>query len=72
MSLFRRPDYTSPITQFIDELKAQKPSLEAEQREGRAIWWDKPLDRSAQNDYDDARVPQQPYVYQTDGHANSK
>ena len=46
MSLFRRPDYTSGITQFLTELKTEKPSLEAEQRQGRSIWWDKKLDRS--------------------------
>jgi hypothetical protein len=43
MSIFRRPDYTSEVSQFIDALKAQKPTLEAEQRQGRAIWWDKKL-----------------------------
>ncbi|MGH8440922.1 MAG: DUF3460 family protein, partial [Pseudomonas sp.] len=32
MSFFRRPDYTSEVTQFIDQLKAKKPTLEAEQR----------------------------------------
>jgi len=37
--------YVSEFTQFITELKAAKPQLEAEQRKGRAIWWDKqPLD----------------------------
>ena len=72
MSIFRRPDYTSEITSFIDDLKAKKPTLEAEQREGRAIWWDKKLDRSEQADYQDARVPQQPYVYGTSGHPNSE
>ena len=72
MSIFRRPDYTSEATQFIDSLKAQKPSLEAEQREGRAIWWDKKLDRSAELDYQDARVAQQAYVYQTSQHPNGQ
>ncbi|MGH6639075.1 MAG: DUF3460 family protein, partial [Polaromonas sp.] len=41
MSIFRRPDYTSEVTQFIDQLKASKPTLEAEQRAGRALLWDK-------------------------------
>ncbi len=72
MSIFRRPDYTSDMTNFLADLKAQKPSLEAEQREGRAIWWDKKLDRSAEADYQDARVAQQAYVYQTGQHPNSK
>ena len=37
--------YQSDITQFINQLKAQKPSLEEEQRRGRALLWDKqPID----------------------------
>ena len=72
MSIFRRPDYSSEVTQFIDGLKAQKPSLEAEQRAGRALLWDKQLDRSAEKDYQDARVAQQPYVYLTGQHPNGQ
>jgi hypothetical protein len=72
MSFFRRPDYTSEATQFIEQLKANKPSLEAEQRAGRAIWWDKQLNRDEQADYTDAKVAQQSYVYGTSGHPNSK
>ena len=59
--------YTSDVTAFIDELKAAKPTLEAEQRQGRALLWDKRIDRDAQAEYSEATVPQQPYVYQT-GH----
>ena len=65
MSFFRRPDYQSDITLFIDQLKAAKPTLEAEQRAGRALLWDKNVDRSAQADYLDGNVAQPPYVYQT-------
>lgn len=57
--------YKSEVTSFIDELKAKKPSLESEQRAGRALLWDKPVDRAAQADYREANIPQQPYVYQT-------
>lgn len=57
--------YKSDITEFIDELKAKKPTLEEEQRAGRALLWDKRLDRDALAEWDEARVPQQPYVYQT-------
>jgi hypothetical protein len=64
MPLFWKP-YKSEISQFIDELKAKKPTLEAEQREGRALLWDKAIDADAQSEYAEARVPQQPYVYQT-------
>ena len=65
MSIFRRPDYQSDATQFINGLKTQKPSLEAEQRAGRALLWDKNVDRSAWDDFDEAEVAQKPYVYQT-------
>jgi hypothetical protein len=59
--------YTSDVTSFIAEMKVKKPTLEADQRQGRALLWDKPVDREAQADYGDAKVAQQPYVYQT-GH----
>lgn len=65
MSLFARPHYTSEATQFIDQLKAQHPELEAEQRRGRALLWDKQIDRSFQAGAESARVAQKPYVYQT-------
>lgn len=65
MPLFWKP-YQSDATQFIDSLKARMPTLEAEQRAGRALLWDKPIDREAQTEWRDARVAQQPYVYQTD------
>ncbi len=57
--------YKSDVTTFIDELKAKKPTLEAEQRHGRGLLWDKPIDRDAQAEYKESRVPQQPYVYHT-------
>jgi len=58
--------YVSEFTQFITELKAAKPQLEAEQRKGRAIWWDKqPLDVKERSEQDAARVPQKPYPYAT-------
>jgi len=57
--------YKSDVTEFIEELKAKKPSLEEEQRAGRALLWDKRIDREAQAQFGDAKVPMQPYVYQT-------
>ena len=64
MPLFWKP-YKSDVSQFIDSLKAKKPTLEAEQRAGRALLWDRDIDRGAQAEWADADVPQQPYVYQT-------
>jgi hypothetical protein len=66
MSFFRRPDYHSEATQFIDGLKAAKPALESEQRAGRSLLWDKVVDRLAWRGYRKAQVAQKPYVYQTD------
>ena len=57
--------YTSDVTDFIEELKAKKPTLEEEQRAGRALLWDKRIDREAVAEWGEANVPQQPYVYQT-------
>lgn len=66
MPLFWKP-YTSEVSQLVAELKAKKPTLEAEQRAGRALLWDKNLDRRQQADWQQAKVAQQPYVYQTKG-----
>ena len=65
LKLFRRPDYNSEVTQFIEQLKSKQPDLEARQRAGRALLWDRALDRQALDAWNKARVPQQPYVYQT-------
>ena len=67
MSFFRRPDYQSEATQFINQLKAQRPELDTQQQAGRALLWDKPVDHDLWDDYKAGRVAQQPYVYQTHG-----
>ena len=64
--IFRRPDYKSEISLFIDDLKAKKPDLEAQQRAGRAIWWDKQVNREAWDEFRAAQLRQKAYVYQTD------
>jgi hypothetical protein len=66
LKIFRRPDYSSDATQLIAQLKAEKPDLDARQRAGMAIWWDKHVDREAWSEWRDAEVRQKPYVYQTD------
>ncbi|MBL8311931.1 MAG: DUF3460 family protein [Burkholderiales bacterium] len=58
--------YVSEFTQFITELKAARPHLEADQRAGRSLLWDKkPLDVRERAEQDAARVPQKPYPYAT-------
>jgi len=68
MSIFRRPDYESEITQFIASMKHDRPQLEAQQRQGRELLWDKTVDREEWQEFRAGGVPQQPYVYQT-GHS---
>ena len=65
MSFFARPHYASDTTQFIAQLKADRPALEQEQRQGRGLLWDKPIDRDIQAEFKLGRVAQKPYVYQT-------
>jgi hypothetical protein len=65
MNIFRRPDYRSDATLFIDHLKQEKPSLDAEQQKGRSLLWDKVIDRLSLKGFRSARVAQKAYVYQT-------
>ena len=65
LHFLRRPAYRSDTTEFINQLKADKPVLEAEQRHGRELLWDKQVNRSEQQDMQAGRVAQKPYVYQT-------
>jgi hypothetical protein len=60
----RRAMYQSDITQFLNQLKQQKPTLEDEQRRGRALLWDKqPIDLDERASNQAARVKQTSYVY---------
>lgn len=61
-----RASYKSEFTQFLENLKEQKPGIEARQRAGRALLWDKRLDPELQEGFKQGRVPQKSYVYQTE------
>jgi len=65
MSIFRRPDYQSDITHFIQQLRQQQPQLQAQQRAGRALLWDAQVDRQSQAEFQAAKLAQPAYVYQT-------
>lgn len=56
--------YESEVTQFLTQLKTERPHLENEQKKGRSLLWDKQLDRKLQEDFAQAKVAQKPYVYQ--------
>ncbi len=56
--------YQSDITQFINQLKEKNPKLEAEQRKGRSLLWDKqPIDLDKRKHQQESRVQQTAYVY---------
>jgi hypothetical protein len=56
--------YQSDFTQFLNKLKQEKPSLDEDQRRGRALLWDKkPIDLEERTSEQSARVKQTPYVY---------
>jgi hypothetical protein len=55
--------YESDITKFLQELKAAKPQLEALQRQGRNLLWDKQIDREFAAKAQAAKLAQAPYVY---------
>ena len=72
MSIFRRPDYQSETTQFINQMKTQKPELDAQQQAGRALLWDKNVNRTLWDDYRAGRVAQKYYVYYAYSPANQQ
>ncbi|XHO73441.1 hypothetical protein BCC0238_002938 [Burkholderia gladioli] len=48
----------------MNQLKQQKPTLEDEQRKGRALLWDKqPIDLDERSEQQQSRVKQTSYVY---------
>ena len=63
--IFQRPHYRPEVTQFLDDLKQSRPELDLQQRQGRALLWDKQIDRELQAEFKAGRVKQAPYVYQT-------
>ncbi|HXU51073.1 MAG TPA: DUF3460 family protein [Casimicrobiaceae bacterium] len=64
MGMLPARDYVSEHTTFIRDLLAKKPAIVDDQREGRAIWWDKtPRELASQRVMDKNRVRQKPYVY---------
>lgn len=65
MHIFYRPKYQSEATEFINQLKTKDPQIAQRQLQGRALLWNKEVDRDAWSEYRAAQVEQQPYVYQT-------
>lgn len=55
--------YVSEVTQFINQLKEHNPELEQQQREGRALLWDKRVNFEELKDFGNSRAPKKPYEY---------
>lgn len=55
--------YESEHTKFMREWMAKHPEQEAEQKKGRALWWDKPQTLDELKRADESSVPVKPYYY---------
>jgi Protein of unknown function (DUF3460) len=64
--LLKNGDYRSDATNFITDLKRARPELDAEQRAGRNLLWDKNVDRALAVDAQAANVKRGAYVYGTE------
>ena len=64
--IFRRPDYQSDVTQFIEQLKAEKPDLEASSVPAAPCCGTSTSTARPGAEWRGAEVAQKPYVYQTE------
>ena len=55
--------YESEHTKFMRELFEKNPQLAEQQKEARAIWWDKKQDKDERKRFEESNVPQKGYVY---------
>ena len=55
--------YESEHTKFMRELLNKNPGLVEKQKEARAIWWDKKLDKEERKRFKDSSISQKSYVY---------
>jgi len=61
------PIKDTAIDQIVALAQQERPDLVEKQREARAIWWDKrPRELAEERTMDQGRVPQSPYVYDSD------
>jgi hypothetical protein len=57
--------YESEHTRFIREWMKNNPQAAEEQKDGRALWWDKPQDTDTQRRNLASKVPSKAYYYDT-------
>lgn len=60
--------YESDHTKFMREMLAQNPEWVEEQRQGRAIWWDKEISVDELQRNRESRVQQKAYPYDVGNH----
>lgn len=70
MQLLGGSNYQSDISQFLQQLRQEDPSLQARQKQGHALLWNPQLpeaaeSRALQKGFEAAHIAQQPYVYAT-------
>ena len=58
--------YVSEHTQYMREWMEKHPQEASVQEKGRALWWDKPQDPEWQQQFQQAKVPVNPYYYDAD------
>ena len=58
--------YESEFTKFMREFLEENPHEVEKQKEGRAMWWDKKLNKEEQKHFKESKVPQKGYVYYGD------
>lgn len=58
-----KTDYVSDHTQWMNEQLEKNPEWVADQKAGRALWWDKKQDVATTTSFDAAKVPQKSYPY---------
>lgn len=58
--------YQSDTTQFLNELVAKNPELQAERLKNRGLLWDVQLNPEEQKAFAAAALPKKPYAYQPD------
>ena len=64
MGMLPSRHYVSEHTKFIRDVLEKKPEVVAEQKKGRAIWWDKtPRELDERREMDRGKVAQSSYVY---------
>jgi hypothetical protein len=57
-------NYESELGQFLREMKENNPDIEVDQKQGRAIWWDKQMDPDMYRRFRESGLAQPGYVYQ--------